>query len=694
MPAVATAAPSPRRRAIFTVVTLALPWLLLALVELGLRAGGYGSDFPPFVPYAPRPAYLMNSEAAAGRYFRGAFVPTPHTDFFRADKPAGAFRVFFQGESSAQGFPYLHGAAPSRILEAWLHDDFPGRDIEVVNTAFTAISSYVLLDQADAILAQHPDAVLIYTGHNEYYGVFGAGARGPLGRSPALVRAYLALRRLRLVQLAQNALGGLSGASEPPTGAPHSPPAAGNPADAPRSVMALMAGDQHVALGSARYAAGVAQFRANLGALLAKYRAVGVPVFVGTLVSNERDQPPFVSGFTPGADTAAWRHAADAAAAPARRGDTAAAGAGLRAAVRGDPGPAAAHYALARLLEARGDTAAARPEYRAAKERDELRFRAPEALNAVIREEAAEYGATVVESQAAVERASPGGVPGRTLILEHLHPNIDGYAVIARAFYDALRARGLPAAWPAGAPAPARTSLPVTAVDSAVGALRTNRLLSGWPFQPRGAVVIPAVDTLRPRTPVETLARAEVLGETSWARATEALREDYVRAGDTARALAVSRVLALEFPYSPQPWLDAAQLAASGGRYAEALDDARRANARRETPEGLRLAGLLAVRLGDRDAALATLTRAAQLAPEDRKAALTVTAARALPLLEAGPVAGPAGGPADATRLYNLAVAYTLLEQYDRARATLGALRRAAPGDRRAADLAQRVPPA
>ncbi len=686
MSAAVAALPSPRQRALLVVLTLALPWLLLALLELGLRAGGYGGDYPLFSAYGPQPDYRFSNPDAARRYFRGAFVPTPHTDFFRAAKPAGTFRVFFQGESSAEGFPYLHGAAPSRILEAWLQRDVPGRGVEVVNTAFTAVSSYVLLDQADAILAEHPDAVLIYTGHNEYYGVFGAGAAGPLGRSPALVRAYLALRHLRLVQLVENALGGVRGAGGPPDGP------TGGPADAPRSVMALMAGDQHVALGSARYAAGVAQFRANLGALLAKYQAAGVPVFVGTLVSNERDQPPFVSGFTPGSDTAAWQRSADAAVAALRRGDTAASERAVRASLAIDAGRADAHYALARLLEARGDTTGARPEYRAAKEDDELRFRAPEALNAVIREQAAAHGATVVESQAAVERASPGGIPGHSLILEHLHPNVDGYATIARAFYDALRARGLPASAPAAAPAVA--DVPVTAVDSAVGALRTDRLVSGWPFQPRGAVVIPAVDTLRPRTQVEALARALVLGQTQWAPATDALRLQYARAGDTTRALAVSRVMAQEFRYSPQPWLDAAQLAAAAHRPTEALAYAQRANARRETPEGFRLAGLLALQAGDRTAALAALARAAQLAPDDRKAALTVTAARALPILESGRAPGITSATADATRLYNLAVAYTLLEQYDKARAALGALRRAAPGDPRAADLAQRVPPA
>ncbi len=690
MSAVAAAPPAPRQRALLVAITLALPWLLLALAELALRAGGYGGDYPLFAPYAPRPEYRFSTPDAARRYFRGAFVPTPHTDFFRAVKPPGTFRIFFQGESSAQGFPYLHGAAPSRMLEAWLQRDAPGRDVEVVNTAFTAVSSYVLVDQVDAILAEHPDALLIYTGHNEYYGVFGAGSSGPLGRSPALVRAYLALRHLRLVQLVENVLGGAAKAGDDRADA----------SDAPRSVMAVMAGDQHVALGSARFDAGVAQFRTNLRTLLARYRAAGVPVFVGTLVSNERDQPPFVSGFTAGADTVAWRRRADAAGAAAARGDTAAALDAWRDAVRLDPGRADAHYALARLLEARGDTAAARPEYRAAKEHDELRFRAPEALNAVIREEAAAYGATVVESQAAVERASPGGVPGFSLILEHLHPNVAGYAVIARAFYDALRARGLPGGPPAVS-APASDPLgvfgdvPVTQVDSAVGALRTDRLRAGWPFRPAGEVAVAAVDTLRPRTAVEALAQALVLGARPWSQATDELRTDYARGGDTARALAVSRVMAQEFRYSPQPWLDAAALAAADRRYPEALDDARRALARRESPETLRLVGLLALRAGERDAATAALARAAQLAPDDRKAALTATAARALPLLESGPAPGAArGAPGDATRLYNLAVAYALLEQYDRARAAIAELRRAAPGDPRAADLAQRLPPA
>ena len=70
--------------------------------------------------------------------------------------------------------------------------------------------------------------------------------------------------------------------------------------------MQLLAGDRRVPLESPLYERGLAQFRANLAAILSGYRARGVPVLIGTVVSNERDQPPFVTGFSPGTDTTAW----------------------------------------------------------------------------------------------------------------------------------------------------------------------------------------------------------------------------------------------------------------------------------------------------------------------------------------------------------------------------------------------------
>lgn len=634
-----TPALPPARRRLFLAVALLLPWLLLLAAEGALRLGGYGSSYPLFTPHRGHPGWLAINPDVARRWFSGPFVPTPELELFRAARPRRGFRAFFQGESSAQGFPYGHGAMPSRMLAERLAATFPGREIEVVNTAFTAINSYALLDQADEIIAQRPDAVLLYTGHNEYYGALGAASTTALGGRTA-ARAALLVRRSRLAQLLA---AGVARLRRPPA----------RKGAAPRTVMELLAGDQRVPLGSARYQRGLEQFRANLADLLERYRAAGVPVFIGTVASNERDQPPLM-GARPARASGMW---------------------------------ASDYYAMARSAEARGDTAAARRAYREAKERDDLRFRAPEAINAIIRQEAARHGARVVETQRALAAASPNGVVGGAVMLEHLHPNLRGYEVIADAFYQALHAARMPEGWPLVLP-PAG-DVATTPLDSAAGALRADRLLSGWPFRPRGRERTPAVDTLHPRTQAERLARAVVLGQLPWPEATERLRAGAQAEGDYATALRASLALAQEYRHAPEGYVDAARAAAFQGRDDEAVRYAQLAMARRETAFTARLAGILALRKGDRVLALRLLRRASELAPSDRRMTVPYQAAVWLPSLEAN----VAEDPRDPASLYELAAAYAITEQADKARATLKKLMRVSPEHAAGRELLARVSP-
>ena len=625
------------RRRLFVAVVLLVPWLLLLLLELGLRIGGYGGSLPLFVRHTSHPDYLVMSDDVARRWFPdAAFTPTPETDFFRARKAPSAFRIFFQGESSAQGFPYGHGGAPSRMLQQRLEATFPGREIEVVNTALTAVNSWTLLDEAGEIIDQRPDAVLIYTGHNEYYGALGVGSAGRIGRSRTLVKAYLMLRHLRTAQLLAAVVGRAARATR------------NGPADdAPRTVMQLMAGEQRIPFDSPRYRQGLEQFRANLGELLARYGEKGVPVLIGTIASNERDQAPFVGS------------------------------------------EATVFYEQARRDEGRGDTASARKAYRAAKDRDELRFRAPEEINGIIREQAARHGAIVVETQRAMELASPGGVVGRTLMLEHLHPNLDGYFLIANAFYEALRARRLVGTWREEVPVgTARQQVAVTPMDSLIAVYRTDRLVAGWPFRPRGAERTPIVDTLTPRSQIERLARAVVIGDLPWPEATERLRDAAERQGDYQLAIVAARALAQEYRWSAEPWQDAARAALLDHRYDDGLRYVREALGRRETPGGDNLAGLLLLRKDSAAAAVPYLARAAQLAPGDRRMMLTLRAATEIPAL----VRRRAVAPRDTTVLYDLAAAYAITQQYERAREELSALQRIAPRHAGARALSERLP--
>ena len=492
VPAPVETAPAPARRRAFLAITLFAPLLLLAGAEAVLRLAGIGALEPLFVPVSRAPGYLQPNPAAVQRFFpdpRRAPEVSIDTTWFAAKKPPGTLRIFVQGESSAAGFPYGRWASPAALLQQRLQRAYPDREIEVINTGMAAVTSYVLLDFADEIIRQRPDAVVVYTGHNEFLGIGGVGSSLASARSPALARGIAGLRRLHLYRALERGLGSLGSGVDPL-------------AAREGTLMSRVAAERSIPLGSPLYDRGVEQFRGNLDRLLAKYRAAGIPVFIGTLASNERDLPPFASGDDP-VDSARAR------------------------------------FEKGRALEAAGDFAAARTEYRAAKDRDELRFRAPEDFNEVIRGVAAARGATLVDVQGALAAASSNGIIGADLMLEHVHPNVEGYFRLAGAYFPAM-VRWL------GAPpvevdeATARREIPVTAVDRLHGELRIAALLNDWPFVPeRRPTTLPT-----PADRVEEIAQGWFAGRLTWIEAMNEALAWYQQQGNDAEAARVAANLA------------------------------------------------------------------------------------------------------------------------------------------------------
>lgn len=494
---------SPGRRRLFAGLTFLFPFGLLLLVEAGLRLGGYGESYPLFVPVPEAPDFLHVNRHVVRRFMvheedtpKLWIRPVP----FEREKRPGTFRIFVQGGSTAEGYPYGYGASPAGMLQQRLQRTFPDRRIEVVTTAMSAVTSYTLLDFSGEILEQRPDAIVIYAGHNEYVGILGVGSGFSAGRRRPVVLSFLRLKDLRLFQLTQRALSALR---------PQRPPRGG------RSLMATIVDEKKIPYGSPLYRRGLEQYRANLRALLRRYRRAGVPVFIGTVVSNERDQPPFI-----GED--------------ARR-----------------------HFLRGRRLEALGRYREARQAYLAAKDRDELRFRAPEEINDILRETAAEQGAHVVEVRQAFVRAARHGIVGHDLMLEHLHPNLEGYFVMADAFYEALRAQGMIGPWDAPVPRQAaRREIPVTEVDRLYGEYRIQGLTSDWPFTKRKTRfrLAPAAD------PVEESAQAYFRSWIDWPTAMRRLLAHYRSTGDDAAAAKVAVLLAEALPYRTEDQRAAAEL--------------------------------------------------------------------------------------------------------------------------------------
>jgi lysophospholipase L1-like esterase len=485
-----------RRERLFLLITLLLPLLLLLAAEIALRATGVGGLEPLFIPVQDAPGYLQPNPAAVQRFFpdpRRAPDVAIDTAWFPSRKEAGTLRIFVQGESSAAGFPYGRWASPAALLQGRLQRAYPERNVEVISTAMAAVTSYVLLDFADEIIAQHPDAVVIYTGHNEYLGIGGVGSSYASAKSPALARMVAHLRHLHVYRALEKFIASFGRA---------------DPLDKhDGTLMSHVARERSIPLGSPLYEQGLVQFRGNLDRLLQKYRAAGIPVFIGTLASNERDQPPFVSG-------------------PAGDG--------------GDS--AAAHFAQARELDRAGRYDDARTEYVAAKDRDELRFRAPESINALIRELAAADGATLVDVHAALAAVARDGIIGNDLMLEHVHPNVEGYFRLASAYYPAITA------W-AGQPvvavddATARREMPVTEIDRLAGEYRVAVLKNDWPFVPQRQ----PTSFARPANPLEETAQAWFAKRISWAEAMQKALAYYQQAGNVDEAARVAVNLADAF---------------------------------------------------------------------------------------------------------------------------------------------------
>lgn len=521
----------------FYIITLLLPIVFFGLLEGTVRLLGIATVEPLFVDGPP--GYMRPNEAVINRFFNhSSRAPgvSIDTTFFRQDKSDDVFRVVVQGGSSAAGFPYGKWASLAGMLGQRLRRSEPEREIEVISTAMSAVNSYALLDFADEIVAIDPDVVLIYAGHNEYLGVLGVGSAYGAGRSPAYTRFLLNFRRSHLFRAMQLAYGAMTPAPD---------------ADAQQSgtLMARIARDRAIAYGSPVYAAGIEQFSYNLRSLLGRYADAGVPVLIGSLASNENGQPPFISEAGNENSLAALRELSS--------------GAG--------PGENTADgfFTIARQLERAGSTAEARDGYRWARDLDALRFRAPTEMNRVIRDVAAASGATVVEVEAALTSASRNGVIGNSLMLEHLHPNLRGYFLLADAYFDSLiRQPGEPS-WNEGPDrATAWQEIPVTEIDDLAAGYRLRYLKSDWPFQEqRQPVVIEP-----PRDPAEQIAQAWFFGKIGWQQAMQQALAHYQNVGKLDQATKIAINLADAFPFESRPHYVSGRLLLAAGQPQRALN--------------------------------------------------------------------------------------------------------------------------
>jgi lysophospholipase L1-like esterase len=500
------------RKFIFWLILACMPVLFFAILELLVRLVGLGMEYPLFIPVEKQVGYLQPNPDVIKRYFsRPELAPqvSPDTLYFLAEKPADSVRIVILGESTAAGFPYGRFGSPAGMLAQRLKPLYPEKNIEIISVAMAAINTYTLRDFSDEVVAIKPDVVLIYAGHNEYLGVMGVGSALAARDSRWKTLTYIALRHSHLFQLFDSAIAELGKINAPPKQVNE------------RTLMATVAADKNIAINSPQYQQGLRQFEENMRDIIVKYRAARVPVVLGTLACNERDQKPFSSE---NRDAQQLQSMLQVAADFAAAGINTEAEKHLLAAINAYPNSADAHFALGKIYTDVNNKEAAQKQFLLAKDLDLLRFRAPEAINNIILNLANEQGVFLADSQQLLRSQSPKNTIGSELMLEHLHPNSDGYFWLTEAFFQALlNNKILPESSFNLTPDQAMQWKPVSPIDDIYAAWTIAKLTADFPFTQTSKVF--EMGDLN--TPEKQLAAARYLGKSSWLDTTQKAFEYY-----------------------------------------------------------------------------------------------------------------------------------------------------------------------
>jgi tetratricopeptide (TPR) repeat protein len=444
-----------------------------------------------------------------------------------------------------------------------------------------------------------------------------------LGKIRAVVKLYLKLERLKTFLLLRDGIGKLrklisrifyGGSVSDPSG----------------TLMERMVAEQTVPYGSTLYELGKRQFIGNLRDILQKAKQANVPVMLSEVVSNLRDQKPFIG-------------------------------------VQTDSLPSAEIvYQHAQKLEAVSQFDSARALYYRAKDLDALRFRASEEFNQIIHRVAAEFNAPVVPTKSYFEAASPHGLIGANLMLEHLHPNFDGYFLMSDAFFDAMRQHGfITASWDSNLIKPPEyyhATWGFTELDKAYADLRIRYLKGNWPFQPKN-VPNRALLNYHPATKAESLA-VELWNkqdQMNLEHAHVALAGYYEKQGRYDLAYEEFNALICTTPLNASPYLRAANALIQLQQYDRALPILLEALKLEDAPFANKWVGQIYLNNGRAKQAFPFLEKAAQQAPNDTQL------------------------------LYNLSGGYALEAQYEKSRQLLERLFKIDPNFPEAAFLKRQV---
>jgi len=474
----------------FYFVMFLIPFLILIILETGLRFFNYGKDYTVFVKISDQfENLLFFNPVLPQKYFSSSLpIPSVIPDGFDKIKKENTFRIFVMGGSSAAGFPYPPNASFPRFLKRKLQLVYPENKIEVINLGVSAVNSIFIRDILNDVIDQSPDLIIFYTGHNEYYGAYGAASNDLKGYSPTLTRFTLFLKHYKVYQLILNIIEYVN------TSLDNDKIEENN-----KTLMASMVGDSKVELDSKIYNNGLEQFGENFDFILKECISNKINVLTATLTSNMKQKP--LIGISD------INHISNKIFLDAETN----------------------------LTEGNFDKAAM--QFSKAIDHDAVMFRAPSAVNEIIKKISLTYNYSIVDIDSVFKSVGENGMPGYDLFVDHLHPNIRGNKIIADEFYNKIKSTAdlnknnnyenreteienyL------------NQEFPFSRFDSTYSQIKIELLLNSYPFK-RNSNLSAVLNSFKLYNLSDSLALMAVKGNISWEDAHYKLAEHFYRVND------------------------------------------------------------------------------------------------------------------------------------------------------------------
>jgi tetratricopeptide (TPR) repeat protein len=407
------------------------------------------------------------------KYFPANIKPAPEIKpaLFKKQKSENLFRVFCLGGSSMFGTPYQMTSNIPGILRKQLRRLFPEWEIEVINFGASAINSHVIKRFAGELRQFEPDLILIYMGHNEFYGPDGVGATFLEKKLPIFLSLKYVLRALRIYQVMRNWITSSSARDEQE--------------NQERNLMREVSRGSLIQLNSGESERIFKYFRKNLKELISIFQEQNIPIIISDVSSNLLFKPfafqkkingqtidklliEVIETFNTGHYDVCLEK--------------------IQKIHKLDTTHALLNYWMGRTFQLLGLYDKAKEHLNISTDNDLLKFRAPSQINKIIQEVAAEMQIPFVSANDYISEKSKNKIPLYDLFWEHLHFNSKGYYLVVDVFLKAiLELEMLPAVYTY----PSFTSrmpfhadsLSICWLDLAYADMGISKLTGKWPFE-------------------------------------------------------------------------------------------------------------------------------------------------------------------------------------------------------------------